>query len=212
VPSIRMAMRSETCGELQVVVTIIAVSVTPWALSPPPDRWRAERYRARRRLVVEHQLRLSTIARAMPTRFFIRPRARPAASRRCPQADQRELLDALGHLGLGQWAPGAGTPRPRRRQRVEERGPLEDEPHPPPEGQRLLAQRRRLPRASIRPRSGLMRPAIRRRMTVLPDPLPPITVTVAPRGTSTSRPRSTTFRSNDFQTCSKRIAASAMAR
>ena len=65
------------------------------------------------------------------------------------------------------------------------------------------------PRVRMRPWSGLMSPAVRRRSTVLPEPLPPITVTVLPRGASRSRPRSTGPAPKPFQIPSSDTAGSA---
>ena len=61
---------------------------------------------------------------------------------------------------------------------IEQRGALEHEAHAPPDRQQgfLRSAPTSTPSTWSRPRSGRNRPAHRRSMTVLPEPLPPMTV------------------------------------
>src|SRR5215475_6023632 len=64
------------------------------------------------------------------------------------------------------------------------------------------------PKSRTWPRSGRMRPAISRSVTVLPEPLPPMMTSVSPRSTVSDTPRSTGPASKLFHTSSTSIRRS----
>ena len=193
-PSIRTAIRSDTLrANSRSCVTTIAVSDAPSALRLSTSSVMSRAFvgiEAGRRLVVEHQLRARARAPARSRRASACPPDSSAgsfASTSLEAHPRQEAMHALGDLGLRQarvLAEGIGDVLVDG-QRVEQRGALEDEAHWRRRTGRSASSRSGVmstPRVRIRPRSGLMRPAVRRRSTVFPDPLPPITVTVLPRG------------------------------
>ena len=63
------------------------------------------------------------------------------------------------------------------------------------------------PKSRICPRSGRMSPAMSRRSTVLPEPLPPMTTSVSPATASSESPRSTWVASKLFRTSTTSMTA-----
>ena len=130
-----------------------------------------------------------TSARAMPTRLRIPPDSSAGSEVVRPgQADERQkAVDAVGNLAFDWTACARGAGRRRSRRRTASRRARRPGTRSPSGAAAAAAPPRACARsacrrAALRPASGRIKPAAMRRSTVLPEPLPPMTVSVRALG------------------------------